>query len=373
MVLAMANKTLAQISLFSLRCLVIASLVGMAIISVAISDSAAQTPPANPNALTNNAPSQPTELLELPNTSPNSNHSPSGNSAPTNNPPPANNSPVAPKPPLAPNNNAVISPAPTLAVVPQLPSPAVPSPSIVPTNTIPVAPAVPSNGTNNTAAPSTIPPQVIPPIVKSEKSPVTENITDTSHDLTMTLMFTNEEMEIVAKIIKAYDSYDPKQAVVQKTDNFAGLFDSLKTNEKVIAPVKHVKQLPNIYLGSIVFYSNKNWAVDINGRIIADTNNFANGEFYVTRISRMAVEIVWKPSSMEDVSMRWKSITDNGKKPLNNITVDLKNGTITLLMRPNQTFVTAYLAIGEGLIKPVIVPEEPPTFMDSVSDKIKGL
>src|SRR5262249_10144323 len=142
-------------------------------------------------------------------------------------------------------------------------------------------------------------------------------------DANMTLMFTPDDMEVIAKMIKVYDSYDVhKQNTTQKED-YSDIFNSVKPEAKEGEPVHEViKRLPNLYLGSIVYYSPSNWAVTINGNKIRATDNAPSKELYITKISRKEIELVWKPKSLNDLPEKWNEVTNNGKNPVPNVAVD---------------------------------------------------
>ena len=235
--------------------------------------------------------------------------------------------------------------SPALAVTP---SPAGKSGSLIP----PILPPAP--------APALLPkkrlikqlPVPVPPVTSGDVSsapapPVVAEIPDSSphpadYDTNISLMFSADDIYKITQMLKLYDSYEKHK---QTQNEISALFESSPS------PVDETRPLPNLYLGSIVYYSSGIWYVSLNGSIITSASNLPSKEYYVSRISRKEAEIVWKPVSVEQVYGTWDHVIADGKKPLANITVDRTSGTIKLRIRPNQTFVTRDLAIREGLVR----------------------
>jgi hypothetical protein len=151
-------------------------------------------------------------------------------------------------------------------------------------------------------------------------------------------------------MLKIYDSYDPrKSAQTEKGEDYTDIFKGADSKEPVHDVVR---PLPNVYLGSIVYYSPKEWAVSVNGKKILNADNNPKNEFYISKISRKEVELIWSPKSLNDLPARWDQTTGGGKNPVPHVAVDSEKGTVTLNMHPNQTFVISAIAIQEGLVKP---------------------
>ncbi len=237
--------------------------------------------------------------------------------------PPVSVSP--PTPIISAPQNVAIKPPPPLVNVPA-----------------PVSANPPAMSTAAQAAAGTHPPDV--------------NARTADYDANMTLMFSGDDMYKVTQMLKLYDSYEEhKQGEAPQKDNLSDLFSSQP-------PAGEISPVPNLYMGSIVYYSSGNWYVSLNGRIITSAGNAPGKEFYVSKISRKQAEIVWKPAAMEQVYDIWNQVTGDGKNLPDNIALDRANGAIILQMRPNQTFVIRALAIREGLIKP-----------DSLNEKAKEI
>ena len=252
--------------------------------------------------------------------------------------------PDAPATPAAPSSATPAIPVPA-AVAPAIPTLPQPIPSANNGNagtTLPVT-SISPQGTANAAIPI---PAAAPP--QTGKTIDSDLGTSASHDPNLSLMFTPEEMAAVTKMFAVYDNYDEHKPTTTTKDDLIDIFGN--TPQPTVAEPKVVK-LPNLYCGSIVYYSPQTWLVTINGvKLIAAKNN-PGSEFFISEISRREIVVVWKPHSLNDVPDKWNQKTDNGKNLPQDINVDVANGTITLNMRPNQTFIPDTLEIREGLIK----------------------
>ena len=169
----------------------------------------------------------------------------------------------------------------------------------------------------------------------------------------VSMMFKKSDMNIIAEALEVYDkSNTQKSGAVTDKDDLSSLINTLKSHD-VTAPNEPPPPLPNLYLGSIVYYSQNHWSVWINGRKLINTNNSPTGELYIASISRTEIELLWHPKSLIDTAVLWRQLTANGAHPLPGIMVDEKKGTIALHLRTNQTFLPRSLAIREGLVKSV--------------------
>ncbi len=267
------------------------------------------------------------------------------NSAPVAMPPPAlSATSSAPAGAASPASSGVSpAPSPTPAVAPsaeaQAPVQPVKAPGVTPPNA--ASAATPGKPAPSSAIDSKYPDLLLAPM----------------HPGMMSLMFSKSDMDVIVSFADLYDrgAMSDKKTEATPTgekDDFMALLQSIKSQEPIIDSASPVPVLlPNVYLGSIVYYSPTQWSVWINGKKLPYSRNSPEGEFYVGYISREEIELVWKPSSLLDTPTLWKSLTDNGKKTLLNVRVDESKGKIILRMRPNQTFLSRSLAIREGLIK----------------------
>jgi len=165
-------------------------------------------------------------------------------------------------------------------------------------------------------------------------------------------MFSKGDMTIILHALESYDGMGhPDRSTSGKADDLSSLLDSLspkKDNEVPEAP----PPLPNLYLGSIVYYSPGHWSVWINGKKLINRKNVPTNEFYIDRISRSEVELIWKPAYIHDILEHSQELAASGVHLSSNIRLDESGGKVILHLRPNQTFLPRSLTIREGLIKP---------------------
>lgn len=279
------------------------------------------------------------------------------------------------KPPQAlPAAQQALPPLPGAAMPKPLPQPGPPG---IPAGILPpsaLSPArLPPSATLPAAAgqpgvnmPMTLSDSIINPLTpgKPAPDPIAENpdliLVPTSAGST-SILFSKRDLDVLKGFLAMYDnpaSIQKVEAPAEKKDDLLSLLGDIKQpgEKQEAAPLP----LPNIYLGSIVYYSPSQWSVWINGKKIVNRFNAQTNEYFVRRIANGEVEIVWRPASLLDTPGLWKQLTNNGKDPLPNIEVDEAQGQITLRLRPNQTFLPRSLLIREGLIRPsndVSVPD----------------
>jgi hypothetical protein len=178
----------------------------------------------------------------------------------------------------------------------------------------------------------------------------TDIILEPLHLGTTSLMFSKNDMDVLLQALEIYDhsARAQKAAPTQNKDFLSSLLDTLKHDD---ASKETILPLPNLYLGSIVYYSPSNWSVWLNGKKLLNRNNQPSNEFYIDRISPSEIELLWTPPSLLDTVETWRRLTEDGAHPPEGVAVDAEKGRITLHMRPNQTFLPKSLAIREGLIK----------------------
>ena len=180
---------------------------------------------------------------------------------------------------------------------------------------------------------------------------------DIHHDSATSLMFNKQEMEIIKQLIEMYDKQeviDAKNPDAKKegNDSFSDLFNLIKQEGN--NHEEKEKILPNIYLGSIIYHSPTQWVAMVNGVMIDSDNNNLQNSFYIKRVSRKAVELVWKPKNFNLLSVSYKNLSDREKANKVNIMLDNKNASVTLLLMPNQTFISKEVSIKEGFVKQIL-------------------
>jgi hypothetical protein len=181
-------------------------------------------------------------------------------------------------------------------------------------------------------------------------------------DNTFSIFFSEKDMrtviapalELYDKTIKTESSDETKNQ--QGGEDLSKLLESFKGKE----PAKEAeKPLPNIYLGSILYYSPDNWAVWVNGKKLPSHFNNPANVFYVTRISRTEATFAWKPQNFRGMGQLWGEKSARPETTPKNVAVDVSAKTVTLTMHPNQTFIPSTLKIAEGIVFSPAAPAAP--------------
>ena len=193
----------------------------------------------------------------------------------------------------------------------------------------------------------------------AEETPTPTSAPQTHSAKYNSLMFNEKEMDIINKLVESFDTSSEKISNntnnVNKSDDLNGLLKKNPDAKKVIAHDEVPTKLPNIYVGSILYYSAKDWSIWINGNKYGAEYNNEKNEFYISKISRKEVELIWKPKFSIIISNAWQRFAKNGKIP-KHIDFDSQKNVVTLLMRANQTFIPDKLIISEGFIKSGFMP-----------------
>ena len=110
---------------------------------------------------------------------------------------------------------------------------------------------------------------------------------------------------------------------------------------------------PQFFLESLVFHSDIDWSVWINGQKISHDSEDAGDKLKVRAIDKDKVDLEWAPSDMAQVIMTAE------KWPNEEVTIDRLNGTVLFTLKPNQTFSSYVLRVLEGKVLPVIIDSQP--------------
>lgn len=169
---------------------------------------------------------------------------------------------------------------------------------------------------------------------------------------TFSLMFSRKDMEtlVIPSLVLFDRSEDQTASAKSKTDgkdDLTGLLESLKVQGETKTIVR---PLPHLFLGSIMYYSPTNWSVWINGKKLVNRLNAPANPLYVSHIDRTHIVLVWRPESLRDMTELWNQKSSSTETLPKNITVNTQDGSVTLTMRPNQTFVPRSLKIHEGMV-----------------------
>lgn len=166
-----------------------------------------------------------------------------------------------------------------------------------------------------------------------------------------------KESELESKIISSI--MFTREDQTKLANLFLSIEGRIPYNPNIIAAneEKQKKERENIrsyiYLGSLMFFDEKNWAVWLNEKKINYRNNDENNELYIKYIDKNKVHVVWNLGIS-----KWKIITgksDSEVPPLNdkNMIVNEFN------LMPNQTFILSNKTVMEGKIDiPLTVDNE---------------
>lgn len=265
----------------------------------------------------------------------------------------------------APAQAAPSSPAPTTPTAPLLELPAgaavppahVSSVPSAPPGNVPVAtPAQPPSEDTASPLPQPAPKEAYKPkIMTSPLQPDQPFLEEPVRiEDNFSIMFSQKDMDTL--IIPSLALYDKAKSAEQQTahasgaaqDDLTDLLASLTTQGEA---KETIKPLPNLYLGSIVYYTPSDWSIWINGRKLPSRLNKPENEFFVREISRTSAVVIWKPQRLTEMQKAWTDKTTPPHVVPKSILLDEEKKTVTLTMRPNQTFIPLEMSIEEGLIK----------------------
>ncbi len=109
---------------------------------------------------------------------------------------------------------------------------------------------------------------------------------------------------------------------------------------------------PQFFLESLVFRSDIDWTIWVNGQKITPDSASAANEIRVVNIGKGEVTFEWQPHSMEKVNEVW------GKWPNDQVVVNGMQGTVGFTLHPNQTFSSYVMRVLEGKVMPVTIDNQ---------------
>lgn len=132
---------------------------------------------------------------------------------------------------------------------------------------------------------------------------------------------------------------------------------------------------PQFYLESLVFHTDTDWSVWINGRKIISSSNNENDEIFVESITKSQVTVRWRPYDMERLRENFQ------KQAVNDETVEIQDDAVYFALKPNQTFSSYAMRVLEGKLLPVTVDNKaieknfqaPPAATDANMNNIKDV
>ncbi len=164
-----------------------------------------------------------------------------------------------------------------------------------------------------------------------------------SIDQIKSIMLDEEEME---KIKRAFDLYGKGQEFVVEEKTTEKLSDEEEEKmriKKLSEEMKLIEEKSKIYLGSILYFSNKVWSVWINDKRITSMSNSPEDEIYIENIDGKKIDLIWTMALS-----KWKILmtgTSNSVAINDNPTNQIKT-KVTLY--PNQTYSLRTNEIVEG-------------------------
>lgn len=160
------------------------------------------------------------------------------------------------------------------------------------------------------------------------------NLLLSSNKLT-TLMFNEKESE---KIERALDSFKNDQTYLPEESDEKKSADSAPTETK-----EEINKKSYIYLASIMYFSDKYWAVWINGQKITSDDNDPNDELYLSSVQRDQVSVIWNISAS-----KWKILLGKKAEGLESMINENNQVVVKFKLKPNQTYILGSNTIAEG-------------------------
>lgn len=198
---------------------------------------------------------------------------------------------------------------------------------------------------------------VIKAIDKSQLLDTGNNVLSHTNDLVSTLlgngkvtslMFDDEE---IGNVERAISSFKNDQTFTVGQDS-----NSPDAKKKLTKDVKaeDENEKSYIYLASIIYYSNKEWAVWINNLKITSETNKNNKELFVKEIYPDRAKIIWSLSISKWKILSGKKSEDSAPK------LNAKNNVeIEFILKPNQTFILGSSHVVEGRAVINLIKEKP--------------
>ncbi len=154
-------------------------------------------------------------------------------------------------------------------------------------------------------------------------------------DKVASLMFSDEEM---SNIDRAVESFKNNQSF-----SVDGEEDGSKKDDKKNEAEAEENKKSYIYLASIMYFSNKEWAIWINDDKISSDDNDYSKEMFVKDISPDGVKIIWNLTIS-----KWKILSGKKSEDLAPKINGRGNVEIVFSLKPNQTYILSSGRVVEG-------------------------
>lgn len=178
---------------------------------------------------------------------------------------------------------------------------------------------------------------------KSIYQELVDNVPNEYDDIRFnSIMHTKEEINKINKAFKMFKQGE--EYVIEDEKN-----EVRKTEEeKLSEELRIIQKKSKIYLGSILYLSNKNWSVWINDKLISADNNNPINEIYIRKIDGKKALIIWSLSPSKWQVLMGKNLEENdsriNKNNMINISFTLQNNQ-SYLLKENK------IIVGRGEVK----------------------
>ncbi len=157
------------------------------------------------------------------------------------------------------------------------------------------------------------------------------------------LMYDDEEMELIKKSILALRNGESLSIGDEDSNKLSKEELAKLEAERKNKELLELNERSKIYLGSIIYITQDNWAIWLNKNKITSYNNNKDNEFFVEKISQNKADILWTLSLS-----KWRVLSGKiGNENLPN-TNDKNQALIRFSLKTNQTFILRYNNIIEG-------------------------
>lgn len=202
------------------------------------------------------------------------------------------------------------------------------------------------------------------PPVEPEEEQVVASLPEPA-DWTRSLMFEDESAAALQSLYRSYLARtQPQTTETAQGDSSAPVInlDAIRSAVTGEEPEEIPEEVLKFTLNSLAYETPRDWTIWVNGKIYADEiarEGFSidRSELKVVEATRDRVTYLWQPiaASFDKVQQRWED-----KKRLEGVAVntqaaqgeqvvfDAENKTVTISLRPNQTFVSQLMTVMEG-------------------------
>lgn len=164
------------------------------------------------------------------------------------------------------------------------------------------------------------------------------------------IFYSDNEVASIRQALSAYanrgDGGDqPSDFNAEEWLNQAGEIKQARSQERYFT-------YPQFFLESLVFRSDADWTVWINGQRITPEANHEKSEIKIRNIDKHQVSLEWRPADMESVRKTWAKVAHGGA------VVDESAGIVSFMLKPNQTFSSYVMKVLEGKVLPVTIDNQ---------------